>query len=277
MKKYKLLLDDYTTIRFKSKEIKLFRIEALLFINDDVQKGDKGGFVQNENNLDQSDESWIFDDAKVFNNARIFDSGKVMGNAIISDYSRVFQSARVMRNAIVTGSSSIYGSSTVYYNSEISKGAEIFGQARVGGNARIENSIVCGSAKITQNAKIRDRCYISGRSIILGTPTIINSRISDDVKISSDIKLLDATINRDNSYMVCGPLHDNKFITVTDCNKKIMVGQPIQSGLFKSGFYGDLLEFKMWFNKYYSKEPLKSFYTDTIQNYLSEFITKGDN
>lgn len=61
-KKYKLTneiinVDGYT----------FYRIEALRDFAY-IKKGNKGGFVEKENNLSQYGDSWVDDDAKVFGN-----------------------------------------------------------------------------------------------------------------------------------------------------------------------------------------------------------------
>ena len=82
-KKYKLT-DE--TINVCGK--KLCRIEALKdFI--DVEKGDKGGFIEDEHNLSHDGNSWVCDNAMVCGNAMVFDNARAYGNAKIenkSDY-----------------------------------------------------------------------------------------------------------------------------------------------------------------------------------------------
>ena len=64
----------------------LYRIKALKSF-EDVKIGDFGGFIENEDNLSQDGNAWVYDDAKVFdnakvyNNAKVFDNAKVFGNA----------------------------------------------------------------------------------------------------------------------------------------------------------------------------------------------------
>ena len=65
-KKYKLTneiinVDGYT----------FYRIEALRDFSD-VKKGDKGGFVENEENLSQNGDCWVYNNAKVFDNAKVY-------------------------------------------------------------------------------------------------------------------------------------------------------------------------------------------------------------
>ena len=74
-KKYKLTEE---TINVNCKT--LYRIEALKDFGN-VKKGDKGGFIENEDNLSQYDDCWIYDNAKVFDNAKVYGDAKVCGKA----------------------------------------------------------------------------------------------------------------------------------------------------------------------------------------------------
>ena len=73
-KKYKLT-EETIIVNDKS----LYRIEALKD-SSNVRKGDKGGFIENEENLSQSDDCWVCGDAMVYDNARVFGNAKVYGN-----------------------------------------------------------------------------------------------------------------------------------------------------------------------------------------------------
>ena len=74
-KKYKLTDESIT---FCGR--KLYRIEALKDFSN-VKKGDKGGFVESEENLSQIGDCWIYDNAKVFENAEVFGNANICGNA----------------------------------------------------------------------------------------------------------------------------------------------------------------------------------------------------
>lgn len=80
--KYKLT-EDFIEVGGK----KLFKIEALKDFSD-VKKGDKGGFIENESNLKQNDESWVYDNSKVndskVNNSKVYNNSKV-NNSIVND------------------------------------------------------------------------------------------------------------------------------------------------------------------------------------------------
>ena len=64
MKKFELTSEFVTTVF----GVKLFRIRALIEFGD-VEVGDKGGFVEKEENLSQMGDAWVSGDARVFGNA----------------------------------------------------------------------------------------------------------------------------------------------------------------------------------------------------------------
>lgn len=51
--------------------IKLYRIEALKDFGN-VSKGDKGGWVEKESNIDVSGNAWVYGNARVYGNAWVF-------------------------------------------------------------------------------------------------------------------------------------------------------------------------------------------------------------
>ncbi|HCU0191098.1 TPA: hypothetical protein OUE07_004422, partial [Citrobacter koseri] len=50
---------------------KLFRIRAVVSFGD-VSEGDLGGWVEKENNLDQSGDAWVSGNARVSGDARVY-------------------------------------------------------------------------------------------------------------------------------------------------------------------------------------------------------------
>ena len=128
--KYKLLTDD--TVDFFGRT--LYRIEALKDFSN-VLKGEKGGYIENENNLESFGDAWVSGDAWVYGNAKVFDDAEVYGNAMVYDDTKVFENAQVSGNA------------RVYENAQVSGNARVFGDARLSGN-----SLVCGDAH-TDNIK----------------------------------------------------------------------------------------------------------------------------
>lgn len=104
-KKYRLLEDDTITVCGRT----LYRIEALMdFAN--VKKGDKGGYVESENNLSQEGNCWVY------NKARVFEDAFVCGDA------HVYGKARVLGNAWVSGKAHVLGNAWVSGHCQIIDG-----------------------------------------------------------------------------------------------------------------------------------------------------------
>ena len=78
-KKYKLLENDTITVNGRT----LYRIEALRDFAD-VEKGDKGGYVESEDNLSHVGNCWVSGDAWVYGSAEVCGNAVVYGNARIS-------------------------------------------------------------------------------------------------------------------------------------------------------------------------------------------------
>ena len=109
-KKYKLT-DE--TIEVEGKA--LYRIEALKDFCE-IKKGDKGGFIESEDNLSHEGNAWVYDDACVYDNALVTD------DACVSDNARVYNDARLSDN------------SWVYGNARLTDDACVCGTARVSDN-----------------------------------------------------------------------------------------------------------------------------------------------
>ena len=103
--KYELLKNNF--IEYKGR--KLYRIRALKSFSD-IKCGDIGGYVENEKNLSQNGNCWIYNNAKVYDNGRVFD------NAIIKDNAEVFDNASVLDNAIIQDNAICFNNSVIYRN-----------------------------------------------------------------------------------------------------------------------------------------------------------------
>lgn len=102
----------------------LYRIEALKDF-DEIKKGDKGGFIESENNLAHEGDAWVSDNAHVYGDACVFDNARVYNNAFVSGYAQVYGNARVYGNACVSDNSRVYGNVHVYGNTNMCGDAEI--------------------------------------------------------------------------------------------------------------------------------------------------------
>lgn len=91
-KKFRLLEDDTITVGGRT----LYRIEALRdFV--DVKKGDKGGYVESENNLSHIGNCWVY------GNARVFGKDRVFGNVCVYGKARVFGDEEIRGGEVTSG------------------------------------------------------------------------------------------------------------------------------------------------------------------------------
>lgn len=135
-KKYKLT-DE--TIEIDGKT--LHRIEALRnFVG--VRKGDKGGYVESEENLSHLGNCWIYDDACVFGEATVFGYAMVYSKARVFDKAEVFDHAEVFGNAWVYNHAKVGGNTRLGGNVEVCGNTEVWGKARITGEARIGSDAV---------------------------------------------------------------------------------------------------------------------------------------
>ena len=94
--KYKLTDETMTT----ECGVLLHRIECVCSFGN-VKAGDKGGWVQNENNLSKNGNAWVFDNARVYGDARVFDNAWVFDNALVCGDAQVYDKAQVYGEARV--------------------------------------------------------------------------------------------------------------------------------------------------------------------------------
>ena len=123
MKKYKLTTE---TLQFAGRT--LHRIKAVKDF-DSIKAGEFGGWIENEKNLSQDDNAWIYGNAKVYGNANVSGNAKVYGNAEVYDYANVSDYAKV------------YGNAEVYGNANISYYAKVYGNAVIKGDAIVHDAV----------------------------------------------------------------------------------------------------------------------------------------
>ena len=97
MKKFELTSETKINIFGK----KLFRIKALISFGD-VKAGETGGWVEKEENVNQSGNAWVYGDAWVSGNAMVSGNAKVSGNAMVSGNAKVYGDAMVSGDAKVS-------------------------------------------------------------------------------------------------------------------------------------------------------------------------------
>ena len=133
MKKFELTAESKINIFGK----KLFRIKALISFGD-VEEGETGGWIEKEENLEQSyGDAWVYGDAEVYGNARVYGDAWVYGDARVSGNAEVYGDAEVYGNARVSGNAEVYGNARVSGDARVYGDAEVYGNARVSGNAEV--------------------------------------------------------------------------------------------------------------------------------------------
>lgn len=124
-KKYKL-----TEETFNVGDKTLHRIEALRDFGD-VKKGDKGGYVENEDNLSQRGNCWIYDNAVVYSNAKVY------GNAVVREDAKIYDNVKVCGNARVYDNATISSNANVCDNAMVRGKANVYSHADIRGDAEI--------------------------------------------------------------------------------------------------------------------------------------------
>ena len=120
----------------------------------DVKEGSFGGWVENEKNLSQKDNCWIYDNAIALENAKIEGCARVAEEAIVSGNAAVFGNAIVSQLAKITGNAHVFGAARVWGHSTISEDAKIAGN--VYGDAVVQgDACVFANAKIGHNAMLK--------------------------------------------------------------------------------------------------------------------------
>lgn len=139
MNKNKFVLTEVTR---ECSGIVLHQIKAIRSFGN-IKKGELGGWVEKEENLNQSDNSWVYDNACVYGNARIYNDAHISDNAYVFGEARVFDNARVsgdawvLNNAHVFGNAYIFNNSCIFGNAHISGDAKVFKYAHIFGDAHI--------------------------------------------------------------------------------------------------------------------------------------------
>ncbi len=170
-KKYKIRKDLCYT--FDGRQ--LYRIEALKNFGD-VKKGSIGGFVENDKNLSQEGNCWIYLDGKVYDNAQVW------GDAVIDGFAQVCNNALVFKEAHVRGHSKIKDNARVFDN------ARIEGNSIVKDNAQVYGcSILLENAQVCDNANLIGTCLVRDNAIVCG-----DADIYDYVQFNSDAKIASA-------------------------------------------------------------------------------------
>ena len=82
--------------------VKLYRIESIKDFSN-VRKGDKGGFVEKEENISEEGDAWVSGDARVSGDAQVSGNARVYGDARVSGDAWVSGNAQVYKQKLIGG------------------------------------------------------------------------------------------------------------------------------------------------------------------------------
>lgn len=148
----------------------LHRIRALVHVNEEVERGDLGGYVESDQNLSQEEHCWIYDqaicceDAYVTKNGRLYDGAMARDSALISGNARLFEHAKAEGNSIVL-------SGEIKEEARVAGGAEIHGTNNgkaplIGRNSNVYG-YVCGGFIVYDNVLQGETLFNSTEDVIV--------------------------------------------------------------------------------------------------------------
>lgn len=162
--------------------IPTFRIRATRdFPEFDIQKGDKGGWIESPLLKDGSPR--IKDGAFIGGDAVVMDNASVAGNVLVTEEAYIGGNAVIYGNAIVSGQAVIAG------NAKIGGATQVKGNAVVAGNAIAE-----GDASIMGQATIGEEAVVKGGLIYQASRVRGYARINGGYVIGSEVRG-NATVN----------------------------------------------------------------------------------
>jgi carbonic anhydrase/acetyltransferase-like protein (isoleucine patch superfamily) len=216
MKKYEL---EYET--FGIGKIKLHRIKALKDFGD-VKAGDLGGCIQNEKNLSQNGDCWVYYNARVYGNAEVYDNARVSDNAEVYGDAIVYGNARVSGNARVYDNAGVYGNAKVYHNAVVYHNAKVFGIAEVYGNCW-----VYGNTKVYGNARVYDNAIVYGDAKVFGNAVVYhNAKVFGNAVVTKKVitfgNAFDYNITITDNHIEIGCQHHTKEEWYNFTNKDII-------------------------------------------------------
>ena len=141
------------------------RIRALKDFSD-VKRGDLGGFVWSESNLNEDGTCWIYDNALVYDFAWVGEYAQVRGN------SQVFGDAQIYGHGIVSGNAQVSGRVWVCDGGCISGDAIVTGVVSIFGHISGDACVSGGVNQILSGIEIDhgvwiQRIWIAGKAYLI--------------------------------------------------------------------------------------------------------------
>ena len=217
---------ELTNITMEYEGRTLYRIRALKdFLN--VEEGDLGGWVSNEDNLSQEGNCWIYDEAKCMDNARMYDNScmydnsEMRGNSKMHNYSEMHDNSRAYDSSEMYGNSEMHGHSIRYGNSRMYERSRMWGNSKMYGNAEMhdhskthdysemhEGSKMYGSSEMVGNSEMWGNSILKGRENLYG-------------KLVSKVDKFIDIANPQQGRIVTGVLKNGKILYNVGCQNEI--------------------------------------------------------
>ena len=194
-----ILLDETKVFEGRT----LHRIEALKDFRR-VSKGEKGGWIEKEDNLSQEGDCWVGGEAKVYDDAIVCDDARLNGNA------QAYGRAEVRANARVNGDAKVFGRAKVFAHARVRGDARVYGCTEVCGNALVNgNAEVYDDAQVYDNGRVNDNAKVCETAVVNGQAEICG----------------DAVVEKMGDYIVFQNWWSSgRYFTYTKSNGKWKVG-----------------------------------------------------
>lgn len=259
---------EFTGETQRLNRVTLHRIRATRNLdNIGVEKGDLGGWIEHESNLDDS--GWVFDQGKVHGHARVFDNAivaenaTVHGNARVSGLSQILGQTQVFGDAWVFDQAIVHGRAWLYGNTKLFGQAQVSGKAEISGNAVIQGKVVVGdNAVIGDSAELHDRARVYGDAIVRG-----ESQVSGRAVVAGNAELTNYSIVSGTAE-IFEPGHVMTFSSLGPNNIHITV--------FRTADGGHVVKISEWtVNK--TVESKVTDWEGSISDFLEEVHRRADN
>lgn len=213
-----------------------------------ISDGLLGGWIENESNLSQDGNCFVYGEAMVYGNAGIF------------------------RDAWISGDAKIFGNARVFGNAWISGDANVYGDAKILDNARVyDNANICGDVSIIGRANVFEHAIIRGNANVCGDEMVCGYALIESDNDIASIRGF-GRINRTTTFFRC---LDGEIRTTCGCFYGTIAEFKKQVKKTHEGFIAEeYLIISDLMEKRFKKRNYKSVSVISVSN--GEYIVKND-